>query len=155
MRLVSNNPVNTYNGPEIVYNKTSDGRTRKRLSDALLWWHLPMAKKSVWYETVSHGQCCLQIGWGKSDIHSYYMDDISMNQGNWCWWHNEHNGMLTHWGRSCDTPLTQWGRDKMAAISQTTFSSAFSWMTMYDFRKWLHWSVFLMFQLTIFQHWFR
>ena len=29
--------------------------------------------------------------------------------------------------------LTHWGRDKMAAISQTTFSSAFSWMKMFDF----------------------
>ena len=30
--------------------------------------------------------------------------------------------------------LTHWGRDKMAAIFQTTFSNAFSWMTMYKFR---------------------
>ena len=27
--------------------------------------------------------------------------------------------------------LTHWGRDKMTAISQTTFSNAFSWMKMY------------------------
>ena len=30
--------------------------------------------------------------------------------------------------------LTHWGRDKMADIWQTTFSSAFSWMEMFDFR---------------------
>ena len=30
--------------------------------------------------------------------------------------------------------LTQWGRDKMAAVSQTMFSNAFSWMKMYEFR---------------------
>ena len=30
--------------------------------------------------------------------------------------------------------LTHWGRDKMDAISQTTFSSAFSWMKMFEFR---------------------
>ena len=30
--------------------------------------------------------------------------------------------------------LTHWGRDKMDAISQTTFSSAFSWMRMSEFR---------------------
>ena len=30
--------------------------------------------------------------------------------------------------------LTHWGRDKMAAIFQTTFSSGFSWMKMYEFR---------------------
>ena len=28
--------------------------------------------------------------------------------------------------------LTHWDRDKMAAISQTTFSSAFSWMKSFE-----------------------
>ena len=51
--------------------------------------------------------------------------------------------------------LTHWGRDKMDAISQTTFSSAFSWMKMFEFRLKFHWSLFLMVQLTIFHHWFR
>ena len=30
--------------------------------------------------------------------------------------------------------LTHWGRDKMAAVSQTMFSNAFSWMKMFEFR---------------------
>ena len=30
--------------------------------------------------------------------------------------------------------LTHWGRNKMDAISQTTFSSAFPWMKMFEFR---------------------
>ena len=30
--------------------------------------------------------------------------------------------------------LTHWGRCKMASISQTTFSNAFSWMKIYEFR---------------------
>ena len=51
--------------------------------------------------------------------------------------------------------LTHWGRDKMDAISQTTFSSVFSWMKMFEFRLQFHWSLFLRVQLTIFQHWFR
>ena len=51
--------------------------------------------------------------------------------------------------------LTHWGRDKMAAISQTIFSNAFSWMEMYEFRLIFHWGLFLGVQLTIFQHWFR
>ena len=51
--------------------------------------------------------------------------------------------------------LTHWGRDKMAAISQTTFSNAFSWMKMYEFRLRFHWSLFLVVQTTISQHWFR
>ena len=51
--------------------------------------------------------------------------------------------------------LTHWGPDKMDAISQTTFSSAFSWMKMSEFRLKFHWSLFLRVQLTIFHHWFR
>ena len=51
--------------------------------------------------------------------------------------------------------LTHWGRDKMVAISQTTFSSAFSWMKMFEFRLKFHWSLFLRVKLTIIQHWFR
>ena len=30
--------------------------------------------------------------------------------------------------------LTHWGRDKMDAISQTTFSNEFSWMKLYEYR---------------------
>ena len=44
---------------------------------------------------------------------------------------------------------------QMDAISQTTFSNAFSWMKMHEFRFRFHWSLFLRFELTIFQHWFR
>ena len=47
--------------------------------------------------------------------------------------------------------LTQWGRDKMAAIFQTTFSNAFSWMKMFKFQLRFHWSLFQRVQLTIFQ----
>ena len=51
--------------------------------------------------------------------------------------------------------LTHWGQDKMDAISQTPFSSAFSWTKMFEFRLKFHWSLFLRVQLTILQHWFR
>ena len=51
--------------------------------------------------------------------------------------------------------LTHWGRDKMAAVSQTTPSNAFSWMKMLEFRLRFHWSLFLRVQLTLFQHCFR
>ena len=55
----------------------------------------------------------------------------------------------------CLILLTHWGQDKIADISQTTFSNAFSWMKMYEFRLRFHWSLFLRFQLTVFQYWFR
>ena len=38
------------------------------------------------------------------------------------------------------TLLIHSGRDKMDAVSQTTFSCAFSWMKMYEFRLKFHWS---------------
>ena len=56
-----------------------------------------------------------------------------------------------HWAAH----LTHWGWNKMAAISQTTFSDAFSWMKMIEFSLKFHWSLFLGVQLTIFHHWFR
>ena len=39
--------------------------------------------------------------------------------------------------------LTHSGRDKMAAISQTSLSSAFSWIKMFEFRLEFHWGLFL------------
>ena len=64
------------------------------------------------------------------------------------------------WNASIQVPttcawLTHWGRDRMEAISQTTFSSAFSWMKMFELESKFHWSSFLRVQLTIFHHWFR
>ena len=40
----------------------------------------------------------------------------------------------------------------LAAFSQTTLSSAFSWMKMLEFRLKFHWSLFIRVQLTISQH---
>ena len=51
--------------------------------------------------------------------------------------------------------VQHWSRNQMAAISQTTFSNAFFWMKMYEFGLRFHWSLFLVVQLTILQHWFR
>ena len=70
------------------------------------------------------------------------------------------HGLTTPWEYPTPRPwhnvhLTHWGRDKMDAISQTTFSSGFSWMKIFEFRLKFHWSLFLRVQLTIFQHWFR
>ena len=51
--------------------------------------------------------------------------------------------------------LTHLPLDKMAAISQTTFSNAFSWMKSFVFWFKFRRSLFLRVQLTISQHWFR
>ena len=50
--------------------------------------------------------------------------------------------------------LTHLPWDKMATISQTTFSNAFSWMKSFVFQVNFHWNLFLRVQLTISQHWF-
>ena len=44
---------------------------------------------------------------------------------------------------------------QITAISQMTFSNAFSWVKMCEFRLGFHWGLFLRLELTIFQHWLR
>ena len=51
--------------------------------------------------------------------------------------------------------LTHWSRDKMAAISQTTHSNAFSWIKILEIRLIFHWSLFLGVESSILHHWFR
>ena len=69
---------------------------------------------------------------------------------------HHHRGQCPQeWDGWARLSLTHWGRDKMDAISQTTFSSAFYWMKMYEFRLRFHWILFPRVQLTIFHHWFR
>ena len=51
--------------------------------------------------------------------------------------------------------LTHLPLDKMAVISQTTFLNEFLWMKSFVFWLKFHWSLFLWFQLTITQHWFK
>ena len=52
------------------------------------------------------------------------------------------------WIEGKEALLTHWGRDKMAAISQMTFSNAFSWMKKYQFRLRFHRSLFLWFEIS-------
>ena len=69
----------------------------------------------------------------------------------------QHGDGCKHCMQSCyDWPcLTHLPRDKMAAISQTIFSDAFSWMKNCLFWLKFHWSLFLRIYLTTTQHWFR
>ena len=71
--------------------------------------------------------------------------------GNW----TQSRETETRRGTETSLALTHWGRDKLNALSQTTFSNAFSWMKMLEYRLKFHWSLFLGVQLTISQHWFR
>ena len=85
-----------------------------------------------------------------------------VNSNLWWWWACELaiseplSTVETQRTLACSsTYLTHWSRDKMDAISQTTFSNAFSWMKMFEYRLRFHWSLFLRVQLTISKHWFR
>ena len=72
-----------------------------------------------------------------------------------CWWPGQGHRQPLYWPSWSRILLTHWGRDKMDAIFQTTFSKGFSWMKMNEFCLRFHWKLFLRFELTIFQHWFR
>ena len=58
-------------------------------------------------------------------------------------------------GFNASNTLTHLLLNKMAVISQMTFSNAFSWMKSLVLWFKFHWSLFLRVQLTISQHWFR
>ena len=54
---------------------------------------------------------------------------------------------IQSWEYACR--ISHGGRDKMAGISQTTYSNAFSWMKIYEFRLKCHWILFQRIKLTI------
>ena len=82
-----------------------------------------------------------------------------LNKQSWGWWFETLSRPL--WRHSNGfTSLNQWknsmthrDRHKMTANSQTTFSNAFANENV-RIRWRSRWSLFLMFQLTIFQYWF-
>ena len=51
------------------------------------------------------------------------------------------------------TLLTHWGRSKLSPFRRRYFQVHFL-MKMYEFRLIFHWTLFLMFELTIFHYWF-
>ena len=79
----------------------------------------------------------------------------------WCWFYQQQlikrMYVITMTLKGClhHVLLTQLPLGKMAAISQTNFSNAFSWVKMYEFRLRFHWPFFRRDRLTIFQNWFR
>ena len=70
---------------------------------------------------------------------------LSESQHSFCWAFEETVPNGNHGGLNTLRPR------QMDAISQTTFSNAFSWMKMFEFRLKFHWSLFPWVQLTIFQ----
>ena len=89
----------------------------------------------------SHQSCCVAFTWEQMNFSRIMYLQIAFSK------------LLPYLPGASE--LTYWGRKKMAAICQTTFSNAFSWMRMYEFRLKFHWNLFHRVQLTISQHWFR
>ena len=113
--------------------------------------HTILSKNMIIWENIDEKQTCKKLlktiawirnFWWKVSIPIFHQDKMPLTEipkGSWA-----HAGFLTHWGR-----------DKMAAVSQSTLSNAFSGMKMLEFRLRFHWSLFLRVKLTIVQHWFR
>ena len=75
-------------------------------------------------------------------------------RGPWPWWVIISIAFRGMWLLVHTLTLTHWGLRKIAAISQTIFSNAFSWTKMYEFRLRFHGRLFPRFRLRVFQHWF-
>ena len=92
--------------------------------------HFPESWFYLWQFSVGQtGSWCPQVNfylWNTSQCTRMHWNDALHN----CQWRCSCKGCQRE-------SLTHWSRDKMAAISQTTFSNAFSWMKMYEFR--FHW----------------
>ena len=93
-----------------------------------------------------------------SQISKVKLKRFDMRSKRHCGCGGDRDGRKKNWKHKV-TPdqgdLTHWGRNKTAAISQTTFSNAFSWMKTFEFWLQFHWISFPKVELTIFQHWFR
>ena len=100
------------------------------------------------------------------DVRLWCFFDLRLNKQfskqSWGWWFETLSRSL--WGHCNEAftyhvfRLTHISLYKMAAISQTIFLDAGSWVKRFVFWLfWLkfHWTLFLRIQLTITQHWFR
>ena len=90
----------------------------------------------------------LESSWNLSETIPWCWPGTHFTQSLWA-----HNPNLVK--RRDALEISHWGRDKMASVSQTTLSNAFSWTKMLEFRLRFHWSLFLRVQLTVIQHCFR
>ena len=85
--------------------------------------------------------------------HAIMMTLWQENASGLLWFPSQRVNVVGLWCFLCfimDKLVTHCGRDKMDAISQTTFSNAFSWMKIFEFLFKFHWSLFLRVQLTAF-----
>ena len=90
---------------------------------------------SLWASDIKwHHKCWVNIDWNNSLLPDGRHQTITWTSADWSWMkfcsiiHLRHNDIMPCiWIPT----LSHWGRDKMAAVSQTTLSKAFSWMKMF------------------------
>ena len=120
------------------FNSSTTGQNGRHFVDNVLIWCQKMnltPSMSVVSEVICHG-----LSHESSLIPDSAMSWRGLSvQSSPQLWHIQSKISLTH------LPV-----DKMAAISWTTFSNAFSWMKSFVFWIDFHWSLFLRVQLTIF-----
>ena len=129
-----------------------DLRLNKPLSKQSWGWWFVTPSRSLWRH------CNVHFRWGPASDHSLDLDDKILRYlytPRVCLDDNlPHSGSYDL--RLCrGTSLTHWDQDKIAVISEMTFSNTFSWGNMYESRSRFHWSLFLVYTLRIFQHCFR
>ena len=112
----------------------------------LLYWQCNFSFNEI--ATVRMLVCAFQ-----SSIKSEYHDDLTSIQNIvilFCRWNLNNLHWHVYRCGSIQVILTYWGHNKMDAISQMTFSNAFSWMVhVYTFWLRFHWSLFPRINFTI------
>ena len=120
----------------------------------MLMWNLILSPtwlnkiRNLQQNVTDHCRWCAS-GWGSID------EKLSCFKLRWFVFNMNGFILPAYVDKFCVSHLTHWGRGKIAAISQTTFSNAFYWMKMYEFRLIFQWNLFQRFQLSISQHWCR
>ena len=87
----------------------------------------------VWFSLIFH---CLKAGFVTCPEDKLIVYVFTTRDCEYCWWFQLWGACCIYFGgnrqidaiKTLEVILTHWGCDKMAAIFQTTFSNAFSWM---------------------------
>ena len=120
----------------------------KRLSKQSWGWWFEMISCPLWRHCNDSWQLCLNV-----KIYGTRCPWMMLNLDYWDSF--EDMNVITLSCPNLNEGLPHLPLNKMAAILQTTYSSAFSWMKILEVQLKFHWNLFLMVKLIISQCWFR
>ena len=135
---------------DLRFSKQLSKQSRRRwcgTPSRSLWWHCNAGKDSPKHTSIA--LFAVIIFTNRVDFISHEKSPCYSDQSaKWCF--SRGSTVLQYlFRRKAKNSLSYWGRDKMAANFLTTFSNAFPWMEIYQFRLRFHWSLFPRVQLTI------